>query len=887
MLNVPGFSIEARIDRKDTSGGIGGGILVYVRNGLTILYDDNSQSDFNQYCKFKIKNEHAHSCDLDVLVIYRSPNSSPENNEALCKLIDECDDKNSFIIGDLNFPGIKWAQCVSDSKGQGFYDAITNKGLYQHVDFPTHTKGNTLDLVITSNPDIVQDIQCNNPLGKSDHFMLEVTCDFSTKINKTTEHIFDWRRADTESLRSEFSSINWQAELEHKNAEESWQLFTHTIDNLTEKFVPTKLRRNQNKPIWMTQNVMRVIRKKKRLFKHYSSTKEYRDYLEYKKAENQVKKTVRNAKKSFEKNLSKKGRNDKKFYSYCSSQTKSKPQIGPLNKNDGSKTNEDNEVCDLLNDFFSSVFSAEGIGPIPDATRLPSATVLNNLEFNEATIRSKIDKLKPNTSPGPDKISAYILKEIRDEISLPLSIIFKKSLEGGVVPDDWKKANVVPIFKKGSKSKVDNYRPISLTSLCCKIMESIIRDAIVDHLTNNDLISDNQHGFMRNRSCLTNLLEFLETLTSCIDDGFSADLIFLDFAKAFDKVPRLRLLNKLKAHSIDGLVLNWIESWLTGRSQRVVLNGECSEWKPVESGVPQGSVLGPICFVIFINDLDDVCQTISMIKKFADDTKLCNKIINDDDRKILQQCLDDLLDWANKWGMSFNISKCKVMHIGNKNPNFTYEMNGHLLETVAEEKDVGVFISSSLKPSLHCKKSVEKANRALFCLKKAFHYRDKKVFIDLYKTYVRPHLEYCSPAWNPWSKADADMIEGVQKRVLRMVSGLNSTSYAEKLLEVNLQSLSDRRLKQDMCETFKILKGFTNVESRVWFEKMENAEFRTTRLSADPNNLKVKACRTEIRRNFFSYRVINKWNSLPSDIKNSTNIKQFKRQYDEFIKRTV
>ena len=227
-------------------------------------------------------------------------------------------------------------------------------------------------------------------------------------------------------------------------------------------------------------------------------------------------------------------------------------------------------------------------------------------------------------------------------------------------------------------------------------MESIIRDAIVDHLTNNDLISDNQHGFMRNRSCLTNLLEFLETLTSCIDDGFSADLIFLDFAKAFDKVPRLRLLNKLKAHSIDGLVLNWIESWLTGRSQRVVLNGEGSEWKPVESGVPQGSVLGPVCFVIFINDLDDVCQTISMIKKFADDTKLCNKIINDDDRKILQQCLDDLLDWANKWGMSFNISKCKVMHIGNKNPNFTYEMNGQVLETVTEEKDVGVYISSSL-----------------------------------------------------------------------------------------------------------------------------------------------------------------------------------------------
>lgn len=279
-------------------------------------------------------------------------------------------------------------------------------------------------------------------------------------------------------------------------------------------------------------------------------------------------------------------------------------------------------MANLLNGFFTSVFTKEDTDNVPE----PEPTYhgnspLGDVQFPAAQIRKKILNLRKGSAGGPDIISPRVLHETVDSICDPLEIIFTKCLAEGYVPDDWKNANITPIFKKGLKSSVGNYRPISLTSVICKLMESILKDAILDHLVQNEVLRSSQDGFMPGKSCLTNLLEYVNKLIALIDTGHSVDVLYLDFAKAFDKVPHCRLLEKLRAAGVDGKIAAWIQKWLRDRKQRVVLNGEESSWQSVLSGVPQGSVLGPILFIIFINDINAVTSDSSFTSKFADDTK--------------------------------------------------------------------------------------------------------------------------------------------------------------------------------------------------------------------------------------------------------------------------
>ena len=283
-----------------------------------------------------------------------------------------------------------------------------------------------------------------------------------------------------------------------------------------------------------------------------------------------------------------------------------------------------------------------------------------------------------------------------------------KPIRTGEIPEDWRKANVTPIFKKGTKGDPGNYRPVSLTSVPCKLLESIIKDKLLHHLMANKLIKDTQHGFMPGRSCATNLTEFKDKVTRSVDEGGSVDIIYLDFAKAFDKVPRQRLLKKLRAKKIDERTVNWIENWLSNRTQVVSIQGEKSEACEVGSGVPQGTVLGPILFTVFIDDLEvEVKKRLLevLIRKFADDTKAAKVIGGPEDRDKLQEALDCLCDWADKWGMSFNVSKCKVMHVDRNNQEYEYTMRGQKLEKTDEERDIGVMITKNLKPSAQGEKA--------------------------------------------------------------------------------------------------------------------------------------------------------------------------------------
>ena len=452
-------------------------------------------------------------------------------------------------------------------------------------------------------------------------------------------------------------------------------------------------------------------------------------------------------------------------------------------------------MANMLNLFFTSVFTKESLHNIPEPDKTYFGdNPITDVQFDTETISEKISKLKDGSSPGPDKIGPNFLKELSDIIAFPLSLIFTQSLTEGYVPDDWRTANITPIFKKGSKSYVGNYRPVSLTSVICKLMESILKDAIMKHIIDNDILYRSQHGFLARRSCLTNLLEYINTLTKLVDEGHSVDVVYLDFSKAFDKVPHKRLIAKLSAAGVRGNILQWIEAWLSNRKQRTVLNGKCSEWTDVLSGVPQGSVLGPLLFIVFINDIDGVIDMYTMISKFADDTKLFRIVNSDADRAALQADIDKLFKWSCEWNMLFNSSKCSVIHFGRQNAHYHYTMDGYapagaVLDNVSEEKDLGVMIHQSLKPSLQCAVAVKKANQILGQMARAFTYRDKHTWIRLYKMYVRPHLEYAVQSWCPWSDADIKLIESVQARAVRMVSGLTSSCYEDSLKEVKFASL--------------------------------------------------------------------------------------------------
>ena len=439
-------------------------------------------------------------------------------------------------------------------------------------------------------------------------------------------------------------------------------------------------------------------------------------------------------------------------------------------------------MAEILNDFFCSVFTQENCNNIPEAEQRYCGTEpLDFVLITAEKVQKKLEKLKHNSAPGPDKLWPRILQKLASVISLPLAIIYSKCLYEEAVPLDWKAANVTPIFKKGRTGLPGNYRPVSLTCVLCKIMEGILRDAIVEHLETHSLLRASQHGFMAGKSTLSNLLEYLEELTRLIDQGHAVDIVYLDFAKAFDKVPHRRLIKKCEGLGIRGRVLGWIREWLTERRQRVVLNGVCSGWKEVGSGVPQGSVLGPTLFLIFVNDIDLASEVVGAImKKFADDTK-CFMVVNkEEDRERFQTMLDNLGEWSSDWQMLFNTDKCHVIHAGRNNPEFSYKWGGDQLQAASEEKDVGVIISKTLKPSLQCAKAAMKANQVLGQMARAVSYRDKYTFIRLYKVYVRPHLQYCIPAWSPYSVADKEILESVQRRAVNMVSCIRGT-YLEKL----------------------------------------------------------------------------------------------------------
>lgn len=875
-INFNGYNL-LRKDRIHINKKKGGGVAFFVKNELDAVVRDEFDNDKFSECLFiTVGNNNNKSL---VGVCYRPPDSLSTDDEGLYEILHKASSEKCVIMGDFNFSELHWDKLNTISDEHSFVKSVNDNYLEQLVDKPTRGN-NILDLILTNDDTMVQNVNVGEPFGTSDHNIIRFELIISCADNKINFPKYNYFHADYDKIRNYLDDKDWDNILNETNVNILWNNIKSELDNIKEKFVPlAKITNKKSK--WVTREVIRCRRAKERAWKEYvRSGKNNRLFEIYKTKRNLAVKVNNKSKFEFEKKLALNIKKDcKSFYSYVRSKQRSKVKVGPICDNNGCIVSDTVESNNTFNKYFASVFTTEDVSNIPETVQIfdNSLTPLDNIEISEDLVFRKLGDLKLDKSPGPDGIHPKLLFELRNELTAPLTKLFNLSLSNGIMPDDWKEANIIPIFKKGKKDKCENYRPVSLTSIVCKIFESILKEAIVGHLDKYCLINTSQHGFTKGRSCLTNLLEFFEYVTNSIDKGEAVDLIYLDFAKAFDKVPHLRLHKKLESHGIRGNISKWIKNWLDNRKQRVSVDNVYSEWEKVTSGVPQGSVLGPVLFVIYINDLD--INIISKINKFADDTKL-GKIINTmDDRKQLQVDLDNLFKWSNDWQMKFNVSKCSVLHLGtSKVSEINYKLGDEDLKIVSCERDLGVYIDNKLKFSEQVNHVVKEANKTLGMIKRNIKCRNKDVIVRLYKALVRPKLDYCVQVWRPYFKKDMFSLEQVQHRATKLIYECKKQNYCNRLQYSGLMNLDDRRTRGDLIEVFKLIKGFSNVDYNQFFQLVDNNRTRGHRYKLVKNR-----CRTELRKRFFSQRVIDVWNKLPSEVVESDSVNSFKNRLDKVL----
>ena len=396
------------------------------------------------------------------------------------------------------------------------------------------------------------------------------------------------------------------------------------------KHVPSH-RKRTFRPAAPRWNVVltKEVKAKYKAFKAYCETKPEEDHRKYVTQRNQTTSKIKEARRKYENSIiSSVKEKPKRMYKYIRSQQKSRPTIQTLENGRGYTENEC-EAAAVLQIYFMSVFVNEGDGPVPPFPAQVDPQQKLEVILVEKDIREVLEGLNEHKIPGPDNIPNIILKKCATELVCPLLKLFKKTVSDGRLPQDWKNARIVPIHKSRSRGKPENYRPVSMTSHICKVMERIIKSRIMSHLQESNLLTRHQHGFINKKSCQSNLLEALEYWTEAMDKRQGLDILYLDFRKAFDSVPHKRLIAKLRGYGIQGRLLNWITAFLQGRKQQVVVGQGFSDWDLVTSGIPQGSVLGPTLFVVYVNELPNLVQ--SNIKMFADDVKLYRTVCGKQD----------------------------------------------------------------------------------------------------------------------------------------------------------------------------------------------------------------------------------------------------------------
>lgn len=766
--------------------------------------------------------------NLHVAIVYIPPNRLlPERvqlfMESLSLVIEANPNDHILVTGDFNLPCISWTQTGPKHLKKGSIDTQNSAiNLLNHMNYLgfdqyntiTNTHKNTLDLVFCNFS--VELVRSTHPLVEEDgyHPSLEIDAHDITipPTPRTVRHKLSFKRADYESINKYFSTVNWSSLTDSETVDKAVEFLYDHIRVAIQKYVPKVLVHGTYQyPIWYSRALINIIKEKSKAHSRWKRYKNPTDYDTFSLLRARQKKITEECHLSYlRKSQDCIKRNPKLLWSYVRSKRKSDSGYPKIMQYENRQLSNTQEICQAFNNYFERMFTKPA-DTYPN-TELPSSKNMSNnlhtIEISEDDVLKLLKNLDISKGAGSDNIPPSFIVKCAPTLARPIYLVFARSLREGIFPESWKQAHIVPIHKKGLKSSIENYRPISILNTLSKVLEKVVYNGMYPTLSLG--IPPEQHGFLKGRSTVTNLAIFTSDVLQSMDERCQVDVVYTDFEKAFDRVDHVILLRKLQKLGIHGNLLRWVQSYISNRTQAVTISGLRSNFICIPSGVPQGSLLGPLLYIAFIYDIG-VCLQHAKHLLYADDKKVYVKITNSQDSIRLQEDLDRLAAYYEVNRINVNIAKC--IHVTfSRSPKpleFTYYFNKIPIGKATTVRDLGVVLDSKLSFSEHIETVVDKAYKNLgFVLRVSKPFTDVVCVRALYYAYVRSVLEYGASVWNPQYITYIHAVERIQRifvkhldyRTHNRFTDYNTSCRRHKLTSLeNRRHLLDMTLLHDVC----------------------------------------------------------------------------------------
>ena len=938
-ISIQGYYIF----RSDRVGRSHGGVVTYARKDMVVKTE---LKDSNSYCDSLILHIPQKNLVLvNIYRPPNCPeilfSQTLEFTSSFFRNLEEhgqC--SNTYlVVGDFNFPFLQFSdnenfigrikkcenctinlleQCSHNSsqkkQAEKLLEFSNEFFLTQYIRKPTRNR-NILDLCFTNDHFLINDYQTIVNSKLSDHYTICINLNYekiqkSDDCNKTNHYQtkvpeFDLRAGDDEDwlrLNLLLDETRWESLMEDLSAEESLKVFLNVLEEKVSTIFTKKAQFNDEKSDQpagrfksgnkIPREIRKLMRKKRNISKAMLKIKSLTRLLKLRENLEEIETKLQSsyeARRSEQENqaISKIKKDPKAFYGYAKKFSKTNSDIGPFFSKDGDPVTDTEEIVEMLRLQYESVFST----PMKDKqiqnpeeffSSTEAESSLDNISFNRSDIIDKIDCLSSGAACGPDGIPAILLKKCKYSLVDGLEILFRKFLVAGDIPAMLKHAFVIPIHKGGSRGLPANFRPVSLTSHIMKTFERVVREVLVCHLEANSKLNPSQHGFRNKRSCLSQLLEYHDHVLSILEEGQNVDSIYLDFAKAFDKVDKGILCHKLRNMGICGKLGLFLHNFLTDRNQTVLANGKKSTPSLVKSGVPQGTVLGPILFLILINDIDQNIH--SNVSLFADDTRIARAVSTEEDVELLQADLDQVYCWQEVNNMEFNSRKFELMRYGKnkilKESTSYFTPNWELIIEEKESlRDLGVIMSNDASFSSHVEHVCGKVRQKSGWILRTFHTRQTWFLKLLWKTLVQPHVDYCSQLYFPHLNSDMQKIENLQQTYTKKIPEVRHLNYWERLKTLKMYSQERRMERYRIIYAWKILEGIS-----------PNCGLISQTSERRGRELKIPAIRGKgriqtLREASFQVHGARLFNSMPKSIRELTKISvdQFKYKLDVYL----